>query len=133
MDKADKKTVGIITGISAFIAGLCCFSPIVLVLLGLATTSFAGGLADTFYGDYKWYFRGAGFLFILLSYFWWYKSKSEGCSLDQKKKLRNKTLNMFLITFIVTTIVYIIWLYGVVEYIGIKMDIWENPYTNVLK
>lgn len=128
MESDDKKTIGVITAVGAFLAGLCCFSPLVLVWLGLATTSFASSLADTFYLQYKWYFRAAGVIFLLLSYIWWYRSKSKGCSLDEKRKLRTKTLNMFLITFIISIFVYIIWLYGIVEIIGIKMGIWENPY-----
>lgn len=44
------------------IAGLlgisCCVSPVVLVLLGLSSVSFAISLGNTLYYEYGWYFRG---------------------------------------------------------------------------
>ena len=113
-----------ITSISAFIAGLCCFSPVVIVLLGLGTTSFAGSLADTLYGDYKWYFRSAGIVFLAASYGWWYYASSKGCSLDEQKRLRSKLLNLFLLSIFGFVLLYIIWLYVLVDLFGILLNIW---------
>jgi hypothetical protein len=56
-----------ISSIPVFLASLCCLSPVILVLLGLSTVSFASSLADTFYGQYKWVFRVVGLLALLLS------------------------------------------------------------------
>ena len=119
-----QKKAYLLSAISAFIAGLCCFSPVVIVLLGLGSVSFASGLADTLYGDYKWYFRSAGAVFLILAYLWWYFTSTRGCSLDVKKKQRKKLLNLFLISCFVFVIGYIIWLYGVVELIGIPLGLW---------
>ena len=53
---------GLLLGLaSGLVAITCCVSPIVLVLLGVATAAEAVTLGDTLYYDYGWYFRGAGF------------------------------------------------------------------------
>lgn len=122
-----KKAIAL-SSTSAFIAGLCCFSPVVIVLLGLGSAAFAGSLADTLYGDYKWYFRSAGILLIASAIYYWYVTESQGCTLDQKKRLRQKYLNLFLISTFTFIIFYIIWLYGIVELIGIRLNIWETPF-----
>ena len=45
---------------SGLVAITCCVSPVVLVLLGVATAAEAVTLGDTLYYDYGWYFRAAG-------------------------------------------------------------------------
>ena len=45
---------------SGLVAITCCVSPVVLVLLGIATAAEAVTLGDTLYYDYGWYFRAAG-------------------------------------------------------------------------
>jgi hypothetical protein len=50
---------GVRLGVLAGVVGMaCCVSPVVLVLLGLSSVSFAIGLANTLYYEYGWYFRG---------------------------------------------------------------------------
>lgn len=122
--QADTRRALRISVISAFLAGLCCFSPVVLVLLGLGTASFAGGLADTLYGEYKWYFRGVGTAFLAGAYLWWYWTSTQGCTLDQKKRQRRKLINLFLISAVVFILGYIVWLYGAVDIFGIWLGIW---------
>jgi len=51
--------IGIGAGVAAI---LCCVSPVVLFLVGLATASEAIALGDRLYYGYAWYFRGAGVL-----------------------------------------------------------------------
>ncbi len=58
MDRA-----GLKLGALAGLVGIaCCVSPVVLVLLGLSSVSFAISLGNTLYYDYGWYFRGAALL-----------------------------------------------------------------------
>ena len=45
---------------SGLVAITCCVSPVVLVLLGVATAAEAVTLGDTLYYTYGWYFRAAG-------------------------------------------------------------------------
>ena len=45
---------------SGLVAITCCVSPVVLVLVGVATAAEAVTLGDTLYYTYGWYFRAAG-------------------------------------------------------------------------
>ena len=52
---------GVLLGLgSGLVAITCCVSPVVLVLLGIATAAEAVTLGDTLYYTYGWYFRAAG-------------------------------------------------------------------------
>ena len=52
-------TKGIKFGLLSGLAGImCCVSPVVLVLLGIATAAEAVTLGDTLYYGYAWFFRG---------------------------------------------------------------------------
>ena len=58
-DKSLKR--GLLMGMaSGLVAITCCVSPVVLVLLGVATAAEAVTLGDTLYYEYGWYFRAAG-------------------------------------------------------------------------
>ncbi len=119
----NKKEVFLLSSISAFIASLCCFTPLILFLLGLSTASFASGLADVFYGQYKWLFRLAGVLSLLVAFIIYLRHKGV-CTLDQAKRQRNKIINLALIVFITAVVLYLIWLYVVVEYVGLFLGLW---------
>lgn len=58
MDRAGLK-IGLLAGLVGI---SCCVSPVVMVLLGLASVSFAISLGNTLYYQYGWYFRGAALL-----------------------------------------------------------------------
>ena len=55
---------GLASGLAAI---TCCVSPVVLVLLGVATAAEAVTLGDTLYYEYGWYFRAAGFAIAALA------------------------------------------------------------------
>ena len=55
---------GLVSGLAAI---TCCVSPVVLVLLGVATAAEAVTLGDTLYYEYGWYFRAAGFAIAALA------------------------------------------------------------------
>ncbi len=62
MDKA-----GLKLGLLAGLVGIsCCVSPVVMVLLGLASVSFAISLGKTLYYGYGWCFRGAALVLAAL-------------------------------------------------------------------
>lgn len=105
-------------------ASLCCLSPVILVLLGLSTVSFAGSLADTLYGEYKWVFRIVGLLLLIVALILYFRRKGV-CTLDQAKRHRNEIINTTIITLIAAVIGYVFFLYVVVEYIGIWLSIWS--------
>ena len=56
--------VGLVSGLAAI---GCCVSPVVLVLLGVATSVEAMALRDTLYYTYGWAFRGAGLVIALIA------------------------------------------------------------------
>ncbi len=59
---------GVLMGLgSGLVAITCCVSPVVLVLLGVATAAEAVTLGDTLYYDYGWYFRAAGLVVAALA------------------------------------------------------------------
>ena len=59
---------GILLGLaSGLVAITCCVSPVVLVLLGVATAAEALTLGDTLYYTYGWYFRAAGLAIAVLA------------------------------------------------------------------
>lgn len=114
-----------ISAIPVVIASLCCLSPVILVLVGAGTLSFASSLADTFYGEYKWYFRIAGLL-ALFSALLVYLRRTKGiCTIDEAKRRRNEIINIVALALIAGVIGYVFFLYVVVHYIGVFLHIWE--------
>lgn len=109
---------------SAFIGGLCCFTPIILVLLGLSTVSFATSLSNTLYGGHRWAFRSVALIFLFAAMFWYFYKKEKICTIDKFKKNKKRIINFVLITLIIAVLAYIIWLYVIVEIIGILLGIW---------
>lgn len=109
---------------AAFIGGLCCFAPVVLVLFGLSTVSYAASLSDLLYGQYKWAFRLGAILFLLLGLFWYLYKHENVCTIDALKKKRRLIINLVLTSLILLVLAYLLWLYVIVELIGIILGIW---------
>ncbi len=113
-----------IASLPVILASLCCLSPLILVMLGLSTVGFAASLADSFYSEYKWYFRLAGSIALVGAYVV-YLRKQGVCTFDQVKRERNKIINQFLLLVITGIIGYLFFLYVVVHYAGVWFKIWE--------
>lgn len=113
--------------IAAFIGGLCCFTPVVLVLLGLSTISFAASLSDILYHGYAWYFRGAALLFLLIALIYYFYKYERICTLDKAKRKKQQIINTILVAIIIAVLAYIVWLYVIVEIIGLLLGIWSIP------
>lgn len=105
-------------------ASLCCLSPIILVLLGLSTVSFASSLADTLYGDYAWYFRVAGLALLAVAIIYYLRRTKGICTLDDAKKRRNEIINIVALSLIVAILGYVFFLYVVLHYIGVFLNLW---------
>ncbi len=114
-----------ITSLPVLIASLCCLSPIVLVLFGVGTVGFATSLSDILYGDYKWFFRLAGFLAIAISLLIYFRKDKNICTLDAVKRRRNEIINTVAISLIAGILGYVFFLYVVVHYVGVWLNIWK--------
>ena len=106
-------------------ASFCCLSPIILVLLGLGSVSFAASLAGTFYGEYKWVFRVFGLLLLLASLLWYFTKVKGVCTLDEAKRRKNEIINTVILTLIAGLIGYMVFLYVIVHYLGVWLNIWS--------
>jgi len=122
--KSTLKEVFKISSLPVVFASLCCLSPIILVLLGLSTASFASSLADTLYGDYAWYFRGAGLVLLAIAVIYYLRRTKGICTLDDIKKRRNEIINTVALSLIVAIIGYVFFLYVVLHYVGVFLNLW---------
>jgi len=113
-----------ISSLPVVLASMCCLSPVILVLIGVSTVSFASSLADTLYGDYKWYFRGFGLLTLLWALYFYFTRTRGICTIDEAVRRRNEIINYLAMAIIAGVIGYIFFLYVVVHYIGVWLDLW---------
>lgn len=119
-------------GGSAFLASMCCFPSVVLVLFGLASVSSAAALSNDLY----WGTNGMGWfqpLLLIISaglvalglvlYF-----RSDGiCSLDEVKRQRKRIINTSLLVFSLSTMAYILFNFVILTEIGVALDLpWES-------
>lgn len=114
-----------ISGIPVVIASLCCLSPVILVSFGLASISFASSLSDVLYGQYKWYFRLFGLIALIISFIYYMRRNLGVCSIDEAIQKRNELINMAALVIISAVLGYIIFLYVVVHYVGVFLDLWK--------
>lgn len=108
----------------AIIASLCCLSPLILVLAGFASISFAASLATTLYGTYKWWFRIAGLILLGMTTVLYLRRNRGICTINEVKKRRNEIINIVALSVIGGVVSYIIFLYVIVHYTGAWLGIW---------
>ena len=95
------------------------------MLFGVGTVGFASSLADTLYGDYKWYFRIAGLLALTVSLVLYFRRSKGICTIDEAKRRRNEIINIVALSVVAGVIGYVFFLYVVVHYIGVFLDLWK--------
>lgn len=115
-----------ISSVPVVIASLCCLSPVILVVFGIGTLGFATSLADTLYGEYKWVFRIAGLIAMVVSLVLYFRRKKGICTIDEAKRRRNEIINTVALTVITCVVGYIFFLYVVVHYAGVYLHIWKD-------
>lgn len=114
-----------ISSIPVLVASLCCLSPVILVLLGISTVSFASSLADTLYGQYKWVFRVVGILALAGSLVFYVRRQIGICTIDEALKRRNEIINYVALSVVAGVLGYIFFLYVVVHYAGVWLSLWS--------
>lgn len=114
-----------ISAVPVLIASLCCLSPVILVAFGISTVAFGASLADTFYGTYKWAFRAAGLIALVVALVFYFRRTVGICTLDEAIKRRNEIINKTALALIAGVVGYIFFLYVVVHYLGVWLAIWD--------
>lgn len=119
-------------GGSAFLASMCCFPSVVLVLFGLASVSSAAALSNDLY----WGTNGMGWFRPALSaisvvlvvaglvmYF-----RGEGiCSLDEAKRQRKRIINTSIVVLSLALASYIVFNFVILTELGVALDLpWES-------
>ena len=107
------------------LASLCCLTPLVLVVIGISSVSFATSLSNNLYGNYKWVFRALGLLGLIISLVIYIRKSKRICTLDEAKRRRNEIINIVSLVFISAVLGYIFFLYVVVHYAGLPFNIWS--------
>lgn len=113
-----------LTGLPIFIASLCCLTPIILVLFGLSSLSFAISLSNLLDGQYRWAFILAGVVSVIISLIIYFRKKGI-CTIDQVQKHRNEIINKVLLVLIVGVIGYILFFIIFLGYIGRILELWD--------
>ncbi len=130
--KQDVKSLWKWIGGSAFLASMCCFPSVVLVMFGLASVSSAAALSNDLY----WGTNGMGWFrptllalsVVLLGIGVVMYFRRDGiCTLDDVKRHRNRVINTSLLAFTVATLLYLVFNYVVLTEVGIAVDLpWES-------
>ena len=120
--EGDRKGIFLISALAGIIGGLCCVTPIVLVMLGLASLAVATDLGNVLYGQYRWLFRGGALVFLALALFFYFRSRGI-CTLDGARRERNRIINTSLLVLIFAVGIYIFWTYVAVHYWGIAVGL----------
>ena len=128
----DRKAIVLVSSLGAFVGGLCCLTPIAVVLFGLAGISVANDLGNTLYGDYKWHFRVAALVFLTAGLVVYFRRRGV-CSLDEARRQRNRILNVALLSLFTCGSVYVFWNYVALHYWGIAAGLpwaqWDESWA----
>jgi hypothetical protein len=128
----DRKAMLWVSSLGALLGGLCCLSPIVMVLTGLATVAVANDIGNWLYGDYKWHFRLAALAFLGLALAVYFRRQGI-CTLDQARRNRTRIVNASILALTAAVAVYTFWVYVVLHYWGIAAGLpwaqWDESWA----
>jgi hypothetical protein len=129
---SDRKAILLLSSLGGFIGALCCLTPIVLVLLGLASVSAAASLGNVLYGEYAWAFRIAALIFLASGLVYYFRKRGI-CSLSDAKRQSTRVTNITLLALLTSTSIYIFWNYVVLHYWGIAAGLpwaqWDESWA----
>ena len=129
---SDVKSLWKWIGGSAFLASMCCFPSVVLVMFGLASISSAAALSTDLY----WGTNGMGWfrpmllvlstLLVLIGLVMYFR-KEGICSLDEARRQRKRILNTSLLVLSLSLVSYIVFNFVILTEIGVALDLpWES-------
>ncbi len=119
-------------GGSAFLASMCCFPSVVLVMFGLASVSSAAALSDDLYwgtNGMAW-FRPAlvALSTVLVAIGLVLYFRNDGiCTMDEVRRQRKRIFNTSLVVFTLSTLTYIVFNFIILTELGVALDLpWES-------
>ncbi len=113
--------------LGAFVASLCCAGPLLLAALGVLSIPAAGALGLTLFYDYWWAFVAIGLAVAGAALTVYFRSRGI-CTLDHARRRRREIQSAALAAVLIFLGVYFIWDFVIVEYLGIRMGLWPNPF-----
>jgi hypothetical protein len=120
-----RPTLLVASALAALLASLCCLTPLVLVLFGLASVSTAVSLDNLLSGRYVWWFRLAGLAFLAIALLIYFRRRGV-CTLDEARRQRNRILNFSLIALFFATGGYLLVNGVILAYWGAAVGLpWE--------
>jgi hypothetical protein len=121
---SDRQFLGISVPIAALIGSLCCLTPVVTVLLGIGSVTYAASLTEVLYGEYWWAFQLAGLGFLGAAFTVHLYTNKNVCSVDAAVRRRREIINLISVTLTLAAIAFVVWEYVIVELVGIALGIW---------
>tara|TARA_B100000614_G_scaffold110870_1_gene99407 strand:+ start:670 stop:1095 length:426 start_codon:yes stop_codon:yes gene_type:complete len=129
---SDVKSMWRWIGGSAFLASMCCFPSVVLVMFGLASVSSAAALSDDLYwgtNGMAW-FRPAlvALSTVLVTIGLVLYFRNDGiCTMDEVRRQRKRIFNTSLVVFTLSTLTYIVFNFIILTELGVALDLpWES-------
>lgn len=116
---------------------LCCITPLLLVLFGLASVSTAVSLDNVLTGQYVWAFRGVALLLLALALVVYFR-RSGVCTLDEARRQRNRIINTVILALFFAIGGYIAFEYIALGYWGVAVGLpwmperWAFVWSGVL-
>jgi hypothetical protein len=132
-----RKSLLLQSALAVVIASLCCLTPVVLVLFGLASISTALSLDDKLYGQYGWVFRLAALVLLAVALIVYFRRRGV-CTLDEARQQRNRIINVTLLTVVFAVAARIAVMFIALEYGGAAVGLpwappsWAFPAVGVL-
>ena len=119
-------------GGSAFLASMCCFPSVVLVMFGLASVSSAAALSDDLYwgtNGMAW-FRPAlvalSTVLVTIGLVLYFRNNGI-CTMDEVRRQRKRIFNTSLVVFTLSTLTYIVFNFIILTELGVALDLpWES-------
>ena len=112
----------------AFTASLCCAGPLLLAALGVLSIPAAGALGIALFYDYWWAFIVVG-LSVTGAALTVHFRRRGVCTLAQARHRHNEIQTAALAALLVFVIVYLVWDFMIVEYLGIRIGLWPSPFA----
>ena len=129
---SDVKSMWRWIGGSAFLASMCCFPSVVLVMFGLASVSSAAALSDDLYwgtNGMAWFrptLVALSTVLVTIGLVLYFRNDGI-CTMDEVRRQRKRIFNTSLVVFTLSTLTYIVFNFIILTELGVALDLpWES-------